>query len=193
MPAYAMRPNRVLSEFLRRASAFRASRDPGRTQPRAEGRPPCSAHSRMPRHEVVSEMDEQQRVEIVKAVEESMRAFEAAEHALDAERVIAHFAGGADHYIYNDGQRLTHEALAVSVRVAFLTLQSMEGGFADVDVMVLAPDAALVAATFEETVTTRAGGRMEQRGVASWLWRHVGGDWRIVYGQVDHYPDASTR
>lgn len=45
----------------------------------------------MPRHEVVAEMDEQQRVEIVKAVAEAMRACEAAERALDAERVIAHF------------------------------------------------------------------------------------------------------
>jgi ketosteroid isomerase-like protein len=138
-------------------------------------------------------MNEQQRVEIVKAVEEAMRAFEAAERALDAERLIAHFSGGADHYIYNDGQRVTHEALAAGVRGAFPTLQSMQGGFGDLDVMVLAPDAALVAATFEETVTTSTGERMQQRGVAPWLWRHVGGGWRIVYGHVDHYPDASSR
>ena len=61
---------------------------------------------------------------------------------------------------------MTREVLAAGVRGTFPTLQSMQGGFGDLDVMVLAPDAALVAATFEETATTRIGARMQQRGVA---------------------------
>ena len=136
-------------------------------------------------------MDEKRRAEIATLVEEAMRSFEAAERALDAERLIAHFAGGDHHYIFNDGQRVTHDAMAAGVRGAFATLQSIEGGFNDVDVMVLGPDAALVAATFEETVTTNAGARMQQRGVASWLWRCIGDRWLIVYGHVAHYSDAS--
>ena len=136
-------------------------------------------------------MDEKRRAEIARAVEEAMRSFEAAERALDAERLIGHFAGGDHHYIFNDGQRVTHEAMAAGVRGTFPTLESIQGGFNDVDVMVLGSDAALVATTFEETVTTKTGTRIQQRGVASWLWRHIGDRWRIVYGHVDHDSDTS--
>ena len=120
-----------------------------------------------------------------------MQSFEVAERALDAEALIGHFAGGPDFYIYNDGHRLTYEAMTAAVRGAFPTLQSMEGGFSDTHVIVLAPDAALATARFQETMTARDGAVVRQRGVASWLWRNTNGTWRIVYGHVDHYSDAA--
>lgn len=119
---------------------------------------------------------------------DAMRSFEAAERSLDAGRLLRHFASGSDFYMYNDGQRLSYDAMAAGVRAAFPKFQSLEGGFRDVDVIVLAEDAALVAATFEETIIDRSGNQIRQRGVASWLWRYVEGQWQIAYGHVDHTP-----
>jgi uncharacterized protein (TIGR02246 family) len=137
-------------------------------------------------------MDESQRHHVAHSVEQAMQSFEAAERALDAEGLIGHFAGGPDFYIYNDGHRLTYDVMASAVRGAFPTLQSMEGGFSDIHVIVLAPDAALATARFQETMTARAGAVVRQRGVASWLWRKVDGQWRITYGHVDHYAESSA-
>lgn len=138
-------------------------------------------------------MDESQRAEITRAVEQAMQSFEAAEHALDAERLIDHFAAAPDSYIYNDGYRLGYEAMAAALRGAFPTLQSIEGGFRDVHVIALAPDAALATARFHERVTDRSGVTARQHGAASWLWRRINGQWRITYGHVDHYQDTSER
>jgi ketosteroid isomerase-like protein len=137
-------------------------------------------------------MDDSQRTHVARAVEQAMQSFEAAERALDAEGLIGHFAGGPDFYIYNDGHRLTYDAMTGAVRSAFPTLQSMEGGFSDVHVIVLSPDAALATARFQETMTARAGAVVRQRGVASWLWRNTNGRWRIWYGHVDHYSDDGS-
>jgi uncharacterized protein (TIGR02246 family) len=137
-----------------------------------------------------AQMDESQRARIRALVDQRMQSFEAAERALNAEQLIGHFA--PDFYIHNDGQRLSYDEMTTAVRAVFPTLRSIEGGFSDVNVAVLAPDAALTTATFQETVTDRAGARVRQRGAATWLWRYREGEWRIAYGHVDHYADPST-
>jgi ketosteroid isomerase-like protein len=53
---------------------------------------------------------------------------------------------------------------------------------------VLAPDAALATALFAEAITAKDGTVVRQRGAATWLWRERDGEWKIVYGHVDHYP-----
>ena len=136
-------------------------------------------------------MDEPQRREIAQSVEQALRSFADAERALDAERLIGHFAAVPDFHLYNDGQRLSYEAMTAGVRSAFPTLRSIEGGFHDIQIIVLAADAALSTATFQEAVTDRTGRTTRQHGAASWLWRRMGGTWRILFGHIDHYSDPS--
>jgi ketosteroid isomerase-like protein len=122
-----------------------------------------------------------------------MHSLEAAERALDANTLLEHFVSAPDFYMFNDDQRLTYEVMATGVRNTFPTLRAIEGGFSDLHVTVLASDAALVAARFQETVTDRSGHADTQHGAATWLWRNVGGNWRIAYGHVAHYPGESPR
>jgi len=134
-------------------------------------------------------MDDARRRQVAAEVEAAMRSFEAAERARDAERLIAHFAAVPEFHVYNDGVRLTFDVMTAGLRATFPTLRSIEGGFEDICILVLADDAALATATFREAVTDAAGQTTRVRGAASWLWRHVDGRWLIEYGQADHYPD----
>jgi ketosteroid isomerase-like protein len=134
-------------------------------------------------------MNESDQQRIRNAVESRMRSFEAAERALDTDRLIAHFALVPEFLVYNDGQRLNHAAITANLQSGFPTLRSIEGGFENIHVFVLAPDAALAAAEFSEVITDRTGTVTRVRGAASWLWRVINGEWKIVYGHADHYPD----
>jgi ketosteroid isomerase-like protein len=134
-------------------------------------------------------MDDPERQAIVAAIEAAMTSFGAAERALDAEQVIAHFAQVEDFHVYNDGERLDYAAVTANLRNVFPSLRSIEGGFRGVQVIVLAVDAALATAGFREVITDRTGNVTRVRGTASWLWRNVGGSWKIIYGHADHYPD----
>jgi ketosteroid isomerase-like protein len=138
-------------------------------------------------------MDESMRTQIAEAVQQRVRSFEAAERALDAEALVSHFSTGPAFYIYSDGQRLTYDVMSTAVRGVFPTLRSIEGGFEDIDIMVLSPDTALVTAAFQETVTDRGGNQVVQHGSATWLWRQVEGGWQIAYGHVDHYQGERQR
>jgi ketosteroid isomerase-like protein len=126
------------------------------------------------------------------AVEKRMRSFEAAERALDADKVLSHFAGSSRGYMYNDGQKLTFEAMMLEMRGSFRRLRSIDGGFQDIDIVVLATDAALANARFQSTITSVSGDETKQYGATTWLWRLIDGEWKITYGQIDHYPDTST-
>jgi ketosteroid isomerase-like protein len=135
-------------------------------------------------------MDDTQRKRISAAVEGAMRSFEQAERERDAEALIAHFAPVPEFHIYSDGSRLSHDEMATYIRETFPTLLSIDGGFVDVKIWVLAPDAALVTGTFREATTDASGSTTRVRGAASWLWRLINGRWLIVYGHADHYSDA---
>lgn len=129
---------------------------------------------------------------IAENIEKRMRSFEAAERALDVDKLMSHFASTPRGYMYNDGKRVTFEAMAMGVRSTFPRLRAIDGGFLDVDIVVLATDAALATARFQSTVTDLMGEETKQFGSATWLWRLIDDEWRITYGHVDHYPDTSS-
>jgi len=137
-------------------------------------------------------MDETKRKQVTAAVESAMHSFEQAERARDAETLIAHFAAVPQFHIYSDGNRLSYDDMAGYIREAFPTLRSIEGGFVDLTITPLAPDAALATGTFREATTDAAGHTTRVRGAASWLWRQINGRWLIVYGHADHYPDVGS-
>jgi ketosteroid isomerase-like protein len=136
-------------------------------------------------------MDDALRNRVSAAVERAMHAFEQAERDRDAESLIAHFAAVPEFRIYSDGACLSYDDMAAYVRGTFPTLRSIEGGFIDLTIFVLAPDAALAVGTFREATTDASGNTTRVRGAASWLWREVGERWLIVYGHADHYPDIA--
>lgn len=135
-------------------------------------------------------MNESERRVIASAVQAAMMSFEAAERALDADALIAHFAETPDFHVYLDAQRLSYQTMVSNFRTGFPKLHSIVGGFQGIHVIVLAPDSALATAAFREAITDAGGVTTRVRGAASWLWRRVDGDWRIVYGQAAHYPDS---
>ena len=137
------------------------------------------------------QMNDAIRSQVVAAVQQRMRSFEAAERALDVETLLSHFSSSRDFYMYNDGQRVTYAVMSEGVRTVFPTLRAIDGGFEGLEILPLATDAALATARFRETITDIGGKQTVQHGVASWLWRHEDGEWRIAYGHVDHRPGDS--
>ncbi len=134
-------------------------------------------------------MNERECREIIAAVGAAMQSFEAAERALDAERLLSHIARVPEFHVHHDGRRLDYDAMAADVRSGFASLHAIDGGFHDIQVIVLARDAALATAAFGEVITDANGDVTRLHGAATWLWRCLDDEWRIVYGHVDHYPD----
>jgi ketosteroid isomerase-like protein len=106
-------------------------------------------------------MNESLRTQVTAEIMAAMRSFETAERSRDAEALIGHFASVPTFHVYNDGRRVTYEAMVAGLRSTFPDLRSIEGDFEDIHVIVLASDAALATAHFRETVTDRRAKRHE--------------------------------
>ena len=137
-------------------------------------------------------MESTQRQSIVSAVEARMHSFEAAERDLDAERALAHFASVPEFHVYNDGRLLTYEQVAAGVLGGFPKLRAMETPFSNLRVSVLSPEYALVSASLRRTAADTSGTVTRSQGAATWLFRKIDGEWLIVYGQLDHRPEAGA-
>ena len=122
-------------------------------------------------------------------VDSATRAFEDAERSRDAERIIAHLAPGF--YMYGDGVRAGYDSVAASIRSSMPTFEHFEPGFSDIEVYALGRDAAVVSLTFNDSITTTDGETLRLRGPTTLVWERLGGEWRIIYADADHYP-AST-
>ncbi len=129
-----------------------------------------------------------ERREVAAAVDSATRAFEAAQRALDAERAVGHL--GPEFYMYNDGVRADRGVVAERIRGTFEALQHLEPGFANLEVIVLGRDAAVVSFTFRDSITTLAGGTSLFRGATTLVWERRGTDWLITYADADAYADT---
>ena len=118
-------------------------------------------------------MENTQREAIVTVVEGRVRSFEAAEHARDPERLIAHFASVPEFHFYHDGRRATYALMAGGVRSALPAVRSLEVAYADVQVSVLSAEYAVVSATFRRETTASTGVASQSQGGVSWLWRNI--------------------
>ena len=68
------------------------------------------------------------------------------------------------------------------------TLRSFEPGFADLEVMVLGPDAAAVSFTFHDVIVTAENDTLLSQGPTTLVWVRRGADWLIRFADADHYP-----
>ena len=127
-----------------------------------------------------------ERVAIGHSVDSATRSFEAAERARDGERLIAHLA--PDFHMYNDGVRVGYDSTVAMIRATMGALQFFEPGFADIEVMVLGPDAAAVSFTFHDVVVTAENDTLRAQGPTTLVWVRHGADWLIRYADADHYP-----
>lgn len=131
-------------------------------------------------------LDDTARAAIAASVDSAVRAFEAAERARDAERVIAHLA--PEFYMYNDGVRADRAAAVGSIRSSLGSFRYFEPGFQNLETRVLGRDAALVSLTFQDSIVDAAGQVLRFRGPTTLIWERRGQDWLITYADADHYP-----
>ncbi len=130
-------------------------------------------------------LDDQARAAIAASVDSATRAFEDAERARDADRVIAHL--GPDFYMYNDGLRTDRAATVESIRSSLGSFRYFEPGFQNLEVRVLGRDAALVSLTFQDSIVDATGQVLRFRGPTTLIWERRGQDWLITYADADHY------
>ena len=119
-------------------------------------------------------------------VEARVWAFHAADTARDAEAVIGLL--WPDYEMLVDGQRLSFEEVAEGSREFMGSLETFHTVWTDLRVIPLSADFAISSFTFRDSIQIRGGGLVQSRGPTTLFWERRNGEWRLRFGDADHYP-----
>lgn len=119
-------------------------------------------------------------------VEAVVWAFHAADTAMDAESVVRLL--WPDYEMLVDGQRLSFEEVAQGSREFMSSLRSFHTVWSDLEILPLSPDLAIASFVFRDSIVTADGRVIQSRGPTTLLWERRNGEWRMRFGDADHYP-----
>ena len=119
-------------------------------------------------------------------VEAAVWAFHAADTARDAEAVLRLLWPEYDMLV--DGQRVDYEQIASSSREFMASLELFHTVWSDLRVIPVGPDAAISSFLFRDSVLTRSGELTRAEGPTTLLWERRDDEWRLRFGDADHYP-----
>lgn len=119
-------------------------------------------------------------------VEAALWAFHAADTSRSPEGVVALL--WPEYAMLVDGVRMEYDAVADGARTFLPSLSTFHTEWTDVVVQPLSPDLAIASFRFRDSLVTRSGERIRSSGGTTFVWQRRGGEWRVLYGDADHYP-----
>lgn len=112
--------------------------------------------------------------------------FHAADTARDAEAIVGLL--WPEYEMLVDGQWLDYGAVAEGSRNFMAGLDLFHTVWSDLRVLPLGPDLALASFLFRDSIVTSSGDLIRSRGPTTLLWERRNGEWRMRFGDADHYP-----
>lgn len=124
------------------------------------------------------------------AVDSALQSFVAAQRAIDGDRAAAHM--WPEFTMLQDGRQATHEEVVEQIRGTFPAIEAFTTEWTNVQLRVLSPTLALTSFHFRDSIVMTTGELIRSQGPTTLVWERRGPDWRILYGDVDHYPVEPT-
>ena len=126
------------------------------------------------------------RASLVAQVEEAVWAFHAADTARDAEGVIGLL--WPEYTMLADGNRITYADVVGGSRAFMASLDVFHTHWTDLDITLLGADHAVSSFLFRDSIVSKDGTVTTARGPNTFVWERRNGEWRVLYGDADHYP-----
>ena len=123
---------------------------------------------------------------VVAEVEARVWAFHTADTARAAEAVIALL--WPDYEMLVDGERTGYDEVVAGSREFMPRLDVFHTVWTDLRIIPVNLNAAVSSFQFRDSILTHAGELIQSRGPTTFLWERRDGEWRIRFGDADHYP-----
>lgn len=87
-----------------------------------------------------------------------------------------------------DGTRIGYDEVVLGAREFMPSLALFHTEWTDVRITPLGPNAAVASFQFRDSIITMAGEMIRSRGPTTFVWQRRAAEWRLLYGDSDHYP-----
>ena len=123
---------------------------------------------------------------VVAEVEAAVWAFHAADTARDAAAVIDLL--WPEYTMLADGAWIGYDDVVASSPEFMASLEVFHTVWTDLRVTPLGRNTAMSSFLFRDSILTRSGELIRARGPTTFVWERRGGQWRVLFGDADHYP-----
>jgi hypothetical protein len=118
-------------------------------------------------------------------VEAAVWAFHAADTARDAESIVGLL--WPEYSMFVDGARSGYDEVVVGAREFMPSLRLFHTDWTDVQITPLGADVAVASFQFRDSIITLSNELIRSRGPTTLIWQRRDGEWRLLYGDSDHY------
>ena len=113
-------------------------------------------------------------------------AFHAADTSRNAQAVIDLL--WPEYTMLVDGNRITYSDVAAGSPAFMEGLDMFYTEWTDLQIIPISDKAALTSFLFRDSLVHKDGVVTKKRGPNTFLWEKRGDEWRVRYGDADHYP-----
>lgn len=123
---------------------------------------------------------------VTEEVESAVWSFYTADTARNAQGVIDLL--WPEYSMLGDGQRMTYEDVESGISRFMNSLTLFHTEWSDLDIIPISETAALSSFIFRDSLVFKEGNVTQARGPTTFLWQKREGQWKVLYGDADHYP-----
>ncbi len=87
-----------------------------------------------------------------------------------------------------DGSRIGYRDVVEGSRAFMAELEVFYTEWTDLHIIPLGPDVAVFSFLFKDSIVTLEGEVTRSTGPNTFVWERREGEWRVIYGDADHYP-----
>lgn len=126
------------------------------------------------------------RSHVVPEVQEALDAFHTADTSMHAQGVIDLL--WPEYSMFADGARVGYEDVVTGSREFMASLTFFQTNWTDIQIIPLTPELAISSFVFRDSILMQDGTLIRSKGPNSFVWQKREGEWRVLYGDADHYP-----
>lgn len=124
--------------------------------------------------------------QVKREVTQAVWTFHAADTARNAQGVLDLL--WPEYMMLADGKRISYADVAAGSPVFMESLRVFHTEWTDLQIIPISDQAGLSSFLFRDSLVTKTGEVMKKQGPNTFLWIKRGAEWRVRYGDADHYP-----
>ena len=124
--------------------------------------------------------------QVIMEVESAVWAFHSADTSRNEDQVIGLIWPECSMFI--DGHRISYEQMTSGSKQFMSSLTLFYTDWNDLQIIPISSDAAISSFIFRDSIINSSGVLTQHRGPNTFLWQKRNDEWRVLYGDADHYP-----
>lgn len=123
---------------------------------------------------------------LIEQVESQVMAFHAADTSLNAQGVVDLL--WPEFTMLADGNHVKYEEVKIGSKAFMESLEAFHTEWNDLKIIPLGENHAISSFTFTDSLVAKNGTITQNRGPNTFVWEKRNEEWKVIYGDADHYP-----